>query len=671
MATIANAIQISNGTANTLNSINKSINIVVNNFKMLNVESSRAINTSSISAAATKLSMVAESFSNIKSGISAATEKMKTLNGSVQAGKGSASGFAEKVKGIASSGWPALKAGMALSDNYVRQSSQLASITGKGESQALVQDKVFAAAQNSRSSYDGTLSTVTKLRTLSEDDFKTTDESIYFTELLNKSFSGVDSSTAAGGIDQITEAMISGKLQGDDLMSVMEKAPMLAKAISKYTRKSPEELMAGDGVSDDVIKNSLYNSANDINNKVANTPETFQQVFDSVKNTALDALQPVLDIVSKIAGVIIGNWSWIEPIIWGIIAALIVYNATMGIAWLTTMKNMAANILNGIASGIETVQIIAMTLAQDGLNAALALCPIAWIIIAIIALIAIFYAVIAAINHFAGTSLSATGIIMGVFATVGAFIANIFLGLLQIVFGIIEYWYNLFASFANFFGNLFNDPIGAIINLFGDLADNVLGVLEKIASAMDFIFGTHMADTVKGWRADLKVMAETGVKEYGNGTYKDRVSELDINSTLSGLGINMNRLNYGDAYKAGYGSGKNIEGKFDLSKLTGGATKAFDATKYSEDQNLKNNVATAAANTGAMKNSMDVSEEDLKYMRDVAEQEVINRFTTSEIKVDMTNNNNINSNLDLDGVVSYMEQKVNESLMISAEGAHN
>lgn len=240
------------------------------------------------------------------------------------------------------------------------------------------------------------------------------------------------------------------------------------------------------------------------------------------------------------------------------------------------------------------------------------------------------------------------------------------------MFGIVEYWYNLFASFVNFFGNLFNDPIGAIINLFADLADNVLGVLEKIASAMDFIFGSHMADTVKGWQADLKVMADTAVKEYGNGTYQDRVSELDINGVLDDLGISMDRFKYSDAWKAGYDLGESIESKFDLGKILGGASDSLDAFEFGNNlDGIYSGVGDTAGNTAKIADSMDITSEELKYMRDLAEQETINSFTTAEISVNLGGvTNNVNSTMDLDGVVSYIEEKMYETMEIAAEGVH-
>lgn len=295
--------------------------------------------------------------------------------------------------------------------------------------------------------------------------------------------------------------------------------------------------------------------------------------------TAFSILLGVLSLIVQgaliAANAIANNWSWIAPIIGGATAALIAYYTALGI------YNAVQLISNGIKTAAATIEGIhaaslamqtgatfAATAAQYGFNAALLACPLTWIIILVIALIAVFYAAVAAVNHFAGTSVSATGIIMGALATAGAFIWDLILGVFELVLGVINYLVNPILAFVNFFANVFNDPIGSIIHLFGDLADNVLAVLQKIASAMDFVFGSHMADTVQGWRDDLATKVENSAKEYGNGEYEEVVSALDL--SVEDLGLS--RIAYSDAWDAGYGFGEGIDesiSNFDPASLFG------------------------------------------------------------------------------------------------------
>lgn len=369
--------------------------------------------------------------------------------------------------------------------------------------------------------------------------------------------------------------------------------------------------------------------------------------------------------VETIGNAISDNWSIVEPILWGIIAALLVYNAT--------------SILKTVCDTAQAAATLALAAAQNAYNAAMAASPLTWIIIMIIMLIALFYAGVAAVNHFAGTSVSATGLICGAFAVVGAFIGNVLMAIMEVGIGIIEFFYNKLIAFANFFGNLFNDPVGAVIHLFADLADGVLGIMQKIAKGMDLIFGTHMEDTVSRWRKGLKDVADDLASKYGNGSYEVKADTLDIDEWRANNGLDSNRFNYTEKAKKGYDIGDRVEdGTGD--KLGGlldsfmGDSKALDPEQNQTNLNLgvdtAQNTADTAANTAAMADSTDTMDEELKYMRDVAEQEIINRFTLAELKLDINNNNTINSDLDINDITSKMGEDTSEYFAIAAEGAN-
>ncbi len=321
------------------------------------------------------------------------------------------------------------------------------------------------------------------------------------------------------------------------------------------------------------------------------------------------------------------------------------------------------------ATGTAVAATTAQAAAQMGLNTALLACPITWIIIAIIALIALLYLVVAAVNKFAGTSVSATGIIFGAFATLGAFLWNLFLGLLELVFGIIEAMVNPFIKLANFIGNVFTNPISSIIYLFQGMADGVLAILEKIASALDFVFGSKMADSVAGWRSGLKDMADAAVAKYApNENYQNVMDELDL--SVESLGLK--RWAYGDAWDAGYEAGENLEeaiGNFDPASLFG--VEIPDANDYTGAYDPSQYLSSIADDTDSIAGSMEITDEELKYLRDLAEREAVNRFTTAELTVNFSSDiKAANSEVDLDGVVAYLEEKVNETLEMAAEGVH-
>lgn len=717
MATIENALSLTNGSANMFNSINKTINNTlsktINNTinstisKTINNVSQRTKNlhfelnlgmkpdgvkdlTKELSGVIESINAVVDGFKKMQSVSGTAIKNANATTTTSAAAKNKKAGFSEKfsgftakARGAAADLWPSVQAGMELTDKYARQNYQLESIAQNGDTSDQLRQEVYSAAQRSRNGYEGTLSTVTKLAKTSKDDFKTNDEVIYFTELLNKAFGGLGAEEAAQGINKVSEAMEKGKLQGEDLSAIMEQSPVLAQALTRYTGQSQEQLAAGPGVSDDVLKNAMYNSAEDINNKFLQMPVTFESVWSTINNKLGNILGPIMqkisdflastngqmlingiinsigilgfmlnnafNLITQIASFFSSNWSIIAPIIWGIVAALAAYELVMAIGKAITIAMGVAEGIKAVATFLMAAATGAATAAQLGLNGAMYACPIIWIIMAIIALIALVYVIIAAINHFAGTSISATGVIAGYFAMM---VANIYNG--------IAFMWNRTAAFVEFFANVFTNPVYSVKRLFVNIFSNILDFIKSVASAIDMVFGSNMAGGIENLQNKM------------NGWLGDMPDNYTVIPRLE-------MKNLSDAYKAGYSWGENLEKSFDMSKIMGPETldnytknlKPDIASYVPEKVNDSNNLAATAANTGAMKNSMDIAEENLVYMRDIAEREAINKFTTSEISVSMGGiTNNVNSELDLDGVVSYMEQKVYETMTVAAEGVH-
>lgn len=386
----------------------------------------------------------------------------------------------------------------------------------------------------------------------------------------------------------------------------------------------------------------------------------------------LGMLSWVLEAAISVADTIIENWSWISPIIYGVAGALAVYYG-----WVLAVKTAeaiskgvkialaVAEYAHAAATGAEVSATAAATAAQYGLNTAMYACPIVWIIVLIIALIALFYAAVAAVNKFAGTSVSATGIICGAFMVALAFIGNIFVALWNLVVDVFVLIYNLVATVANFIGNVFVDPVGAVCRLFFDLADTVLGILQALASAIDAIFGSNLAGSVQGWRDSLGGWVDD---TFGKGE--------EVMEKMNADNMKLGRFEYSAAWDAGYSFGEGIDesiSNFDPSSLFG-TTDIPSPEDYASSLTaggIGDGVEDIAGNTGAIKDSMDITEEDLKYLRDIAEQEAINRFTTAEVSIDMSGmQNTVNNSGDLDGFISGLTDAVNEAVDIIAEGVH-
>lgn len=588
-----------------------------------------------------------------------------------------------------------------LSDSLTSTTARLNLMNDGLQSTQDLQNMIYLSAERARGSYQATTDAVSKLGLMAGGAFGSSEEIVAFMEQINKQFT--IAGTEAAGIDaamlQLTQAMGSGVLRGEEYNSVLEQAPNIIKAIADYMEVPKGQLkdMAADGaITADIVKAAMFAAADETNEKFESMPKTFSQIWTSFQNTALMAFQPVLNrlneiansdafqqfvnnaieglsavagialeilnLLVRVANAVADNWSWLSPIIYGVAAALIAYYTALGV------YNGIQLISNGIKAvaafmeqvhaaslAMETGATFAATAAQYGFNAALLACPITWIIILIIALIAVFYAVIAAVNKFAGTSISATGIIAAVFAVLGAQILNHSVIPVQ----------NGFAMLANFLGNVFNNPIAAVKVAFYDMVLTVLGYIANLATAIE-----NLLNKIPGVTVDIT----SGLNSFYSGL---EVAQKAVKDE-SGWVEYVKKLDYIDYEKAattGYNFGKGVEDAisgFDASNLFG--TNIPSVSDYADLSNyagsIGDGVGSIADDTGSIKNSLDVTEEDLKYLRDIAEQEAINRFTTAEITIEQTNNNNVSGSMDLDGVVDGLTAAVNEAVEIITEGVH-
>ena len=292
----------------------------------------------------------------------------------------------------------------------------------------------------------------------------------------------------------------------------------------------------------------------------------------------------------------------------------------------------------------------------------LTLSPIGLIASAIVAIIGIIYAVVAAINDVTGSSISATGIIFGSVATVGAAIWNIVLGLVNGVIGIgVELW-NFIASFANFFGNVFNDPVAAIAHLFVDLFDTIVGIVEDAAAIIDTVLGTDLAGSIQGFRDDMQQWIDDTV-----GEQTEYVAKLDATDYM------LKGVDYSDAWNAGYNAGDNLfGGGNDDDQNNEDPVNVYVKNSEIKDpiNNIASDTANTAANTAAMADSLDITSQSIKYIRDFASQRAINRYTGTTVNIEMTNNNQVSGDADVDSIARRLVATLQTEINTSMEGVH-
>lgn len=711
-----NPLNLGTDTANAeLEQLRGQLNQAVQEQENLN----RAVDNMDVEAANQAYLRLSQTVGNTERYIRDNVDEQGRFNQEINEGVANADNLMNTIKGAVAAYATIRTVGkiIELSDTMTQTTARLDLIVDDDGSVEDLQSKIFESAQASRGSYMATADAISKLGMQASQAFSSNDELIAFTELLNKQF--VNAGTSAQGIDsvmlQLTQSMAAGRLQGEELNAVMDNASVIVQDIQRYLQEvqgidasNIKELASEGVITADVIKNAMFYTADETNTKFESMPKTFSQIWTSFQNTALMAFQPVLqrmneianseafqqfvnnaieglsivagialeifDLLVSVAGAVADNWSWLSPIIYGVAGALAVYYGWLLLTKGAELAIVAVHGIVAVAKGIMAAATMlvtratwAETTAQYGLNAAMYACPIVWIIVLIIALIALFYAAVAVVNKFAGTSVSATGIICGAFMVALAFIGNIFVALWNLVVDVFVLIYNLVATVANFIGNVFTDPIGAVCRLFFDLADTVLGILQALASAIDAIFGSNLAESVQGWCDSLGGWVD---ETFGKGE--------EVMVKMNADDMKLGRFEYGEAWGAGYSFDEGIDqsiANFDPSSLFD--TNVPGADDYTNLGNygsgiggIGSGVDDIAGNTGKIADSMDITEEDLKYLRDIAEQEAVNRFTTAEITIEQTNHNTVSGKMDLDGIVSGLTDAANEAVDMIAEGVH-
>ena len=603
------------------------------------------------------------------------------------------------IKGIAAAYISVQSLGkvLGLSDELTQTTARLNMMNDGQRTTAELQEMIFQSAQRSRGSYKETADAVAKLGLMAGNAFGSSAEVVAFMEQVNKQFriAGTGADGVRAAMLQLTQAMGSGVLRGEEFNSIFEQAPTIMQSIAGYLDVPIGKLrdMAAEGeITAGVVKAAMFAAAEETNAKFESMPMTFEQVWTSFENRALMAFQPVLekfkelanserfqtfvdnsvnvlsivaetalnifDILINTANVISDNWSVLEPIIMGVVTALGLYYGAM----------LLNNTITGISSAIKNVHAASLmmesgatfgaTAAQYGFNTALLACPITWIIILIIALIAIIYAVVAAINKFTGSSISATEIICGSFMAILATVGNVLIGAYNLVIDVVASIYNFVADIANAIGTLFNDPLAGVVRIFVSVADFILSILQALASAIDTVFGTSLADGVQGWRNGM------------NGWVDDTFGEAEkVMEKWDPEAIKLDRIDTQAAFNMGAEFGAGIDDAF--SGFDNANLFNADSIPGSDDfSDLYQGVYNIDDNTGDMADSLSMTDEELKYLRDIAERDTVNRFTTAEITIEQTNNNNISSDNDLDGIVNGITDAVAEAVLFVTEGVH-
>ena len=605
-----------------------------------------------------------------------------------------------------------------ISDELASTTARLNLMNDKLQSTEELTNMVYAAAQNSRGAFSDMAANVAKIGNLAGDAFSSSEQIVVFAEQLNKQMklSGASTQEASAAMLQLTQSLAKGCLNGDELTSVMENGSAVTKTIAEYmgiTQGELKDLAAEGQVTSDIIIAAMLGAADQTNAAFETLPMTWADVWQSMKNSALVAFRPVLqrindlansqavqtfvngaieamavlanivlnifDLIGTVGGFIADNWSVISPIIYGVIGALAVYAAYLGIVKAIEIASAAASMIHSLAMSAKiavmaavTGQTMAATAAQMGYNGALYACPVVWIIMLLIALIAIIFAVCNAIAKMTGIANSGFGVITGGVNVVIQFFKNLGLTVANIALGI----GNAIAALASNMMTAFHNAICNVQSWFYNLLSTALSVIEGICAALNKL--PFVEFDYSGISSAADDYAAKASEAAGNKEDYQSISDA-FNEGFTTFDAFQDGW-ASDAFNAGAAWGDGIADKvsnFSLSDVFG-QTDIPNVGDYTSGFNdaiansgIGDGVGSIDDNTGKIKDSLEVSEEELKYLRDIAEQEAINRFTTAEINVDMSGmQNTVNSGDDIDGFMTKLTDSVNEAVDNMTEGVH-
>ena len=594
-----------------------------------------------------------------------------------------------------------------ISDKLASTKARLNLLVDDGGSVDVLEQKIMASAQRSRSVYFDTASAVAKLGLNAGNAFNgDMNQVIAFMEQVNKQFviGGATAQEQSNAMIQLTQAMAAGALRGEELNSILDGAPGIARAIEKYMgiAEGSIKTVAQEGkVTAEVVKNAMFAMADETNAKFDSMPKTWAQIWAGMKNKALSMFAPILtkinqianstkfqqvttalinglagvanvassllDILISVASVIVDNWSWIQPIIMGIVAAMLIYN---GVALVTNAImgiQATAKAVHAAATAMEAGATFTATVAQQGLNAALLACPLTWIILLIIAVIAAIYAACAAVAKFTGIANSGFGVICGGIMVVISFFKNLGLSVANIALGI----WNALGACASNIGTAFHNVISNVQGWFYNLLSTALTVVAGICEALNKL--PFVEFDYSGITNKASEYAAKSAEAYGNVEEYKSVADA-FNEGMSTFDTFQDGW-AADAFASGaaWGDGvaDKVSGMFDFSALDSMGADSLDAFNLGNDlDSIYGNTGDIANNTAATADALDIAEEDLAYLRDIAEREAINRFTTAEIKVEQHNENHISKDADLDGIMDAWANDFAEKLEVSEEGVH-
>lgn len=693
MATITTGIQLADNFSAPLMHIVSAVNMTISAMNDMNQSMNAGVNTASLFAARNEIAqatVAAEEFNQTMqqagSPINDNIRRQEQFNQSLQNGASESSNLVSAIKRMAGAYLSIQTAGkiLEMSDEITQTTSRLNMMNDGLQSTADLYNMVYVAANDARGLLGDMASVVARFGNNAKDAFSSSAEVVQFANLVQKqmTIAGASTQEAANAELQLSQALGSGVLRGDELNSIFEQAPNLIQNIADYLDVPIGKIrsMAQDGeLSADVVKQAVFAATDEINANFESMPMTWGQMWTVFQNNATMVFQPVLQRLNDlantdgfqtfttnaindlavVAGVVLDifegigsvgtfvsdNWQIIGPIVEGVAAALTVYYGWQLLSTSATKAAAAAQWIYNAAMNANPAAIVAISIG------------------ALIVLIGILANKFTGTGHIAqsvfGMITGGINVVIQYFKNWGLTVADIFIGI-----------WNAGGACATNVEIAFHNAISHVQALWYNMLSTALTVVSGICSALNklpFVDFDYSGITGAADNYASKAAAAAGnTKDYASvpAAFSKGVKTYD---TYQKGWVN-------DAYTAGAAWGDGVTSKI-KNTLSSKATNIPNANNYpnalvSSNAATAANTADTAKNTAKTANTLSASSEDLKYLRDIADREYVNKFTTAQIKVEMINHNNVNNDMDLDGMAEHLRSKIEEEMNAAAEGEH-
>lgn len=546
----------------------------------------------------TQYDLVAGQFDEVSAAAREAAGAQDEFAESARGAKTAGSGLLGTLKSLVGGyvGIQGVKALVGLSDTMAQTSARLNMVNSQFGTTLDLNQMIYESAQRSRGAYADTADLVGKLGTLAADSFSTPEELIGFAEQINKQYvlSGTSAQGAQAATLQLTQALSSGTLRGEELNSVLEQAPTIVQSIGDYLGKTTGEIreLASEGlITSDIVKAAILSAAEETNAAFEEMPMTWSQVWTMMQNTAIMALQPVLSGVNWLAN----NIDIIGPPVVAVAGAFAIAGGAIALYTAQQKLSSAWTAIMAARTMLLHGSTIAQTAAQYGLNAAMLGSPVMWVVGGVMLLIGALYGGVAAYNELTDSSVSATGIITGAMGGLFAFVGN----------GFILLW-NIIGEAATFLENAFTHPVATVETLFLDMVANVLGAISGLAQGIQDVansFGLDwdLTSGINSWR-DKALSESARIKEASGWKEYDPIAYMNI----------------GEWAAKGYSLGANFN--------PFGSGSSFDMDDWLSNTDFATDISDIAGDVSGIQKSVSLADEDIKSLVDMAERRYVNNI---------------------------------------------